>query len=147
MARNVQEKWFADVLLSPARRYRSFEAISVPAGPARSPGQLLLADGNLPTAAGTSTRYILLQSLPVRTVAMPALVLARDAEVNDAYIIYAPVTGGGIGTAEAALAAANIIIRRGVLATSIVSPSVEDPEAVAMAEGEPPPPPPEPVPA
>lgn len=142
MARAQQAKWFADALLSNANGYRSFEAQTFGVGPAMQAGQILLVDGGLPPAAGTNAARVLLEAIPVRTAgqSVAALVLARDAEVNDAYLVYGPITGGGIGTANGQLASiSNIIVRFGVHGQSIVSPSETEADAEVEAEGEPPP--------
>jgi len=138
MARAQQAKWFADALLSNANGYRSFEAMSFGPGAAMQAGQILTATGGLPATTGADAARVLLEAVPARTAGqtVAALVLARDAEVNDGYLVYAPITGGNTGAANNALAnLSHIIVRFGVLGQSIVSPS----ETVeAEAEGEPP---------
>jgi hypothetical protein len=135
MARAAQGKWFADALISYAQGYRSFEAVNVPAGAALEPGTLLGAGGSLgPTAPNVA--MILLQALPARTAPMPALVLARDAEVNDAYIIYGGLASGAV---NGTLAGLGIIVRPGVLPQSIVTASMLDEEGrMIVTEGDPP---------
>jgi hypothetical protein len=138
MARANQEKWFADALVSYAQGYRSFEAVNIPAAgnaatPAMQPGMLLTAGGVI-AATDTTIQFVLLQSVPARSVgtpAIPALVLARDAEVNDAYLLYG---GVAVGAANTRLSALNIIVRPGVLPQSIVTASMLDEEG-RMIEG------------
>lgn len=150
MARANQAKWFADALVSYSQGYRSFEAMAFTTGAAMQAGQVLAANGALAAANGLDAARILLEAVPARTAGqtIAALVLARDAEVNDAYLVY------GAANASAANGnlslASNIIVRFGVLANSIVSPSMLDEEGRPITtEGEPPPPegspPPEPV--
>jgi hypothetical protein len=139
MARAAQGKWFADALISYAQGYRSFEAVNIgtpgTAVPAMQPGQVLLANGMPVPASGAGTQYILLQPYAGRLAAepvAPALVLARDAEVNDAYIVYAPSNAGAVNPLLAAL---NIIVRPGVLPQSIVTASMLDEEGRMIEEG------------
>lgn len=137
MAKANQTKWFADALLSASNGYRSFEALAFtatngqPAGAAMQPGQILTITGGAVAVGGADARIVLLQAVPARTAgqSFPALVLARDAEVNDAYLLYAPA-GANMGVVNTNLTNnSNIIVRPGVLATSTV---------VVVAEAEPP---------
>jgi hypothetical protein len=136
MARAQQAKWFADAVLSYAQGSRSWEAATLAAGAAVQAGTIGVFDPVAravtvpPTLANVNC--LIMDSIPARTAAMPVLVLARDAEVNDAYIVY-----GALGAAAvngALLNNANIVVRAGVLPQSIVSPSMLDEEG-RMIEG------------
>lgn len=124
MARINQAKWYADFILT-ADFYRSFEAGSMGAGPAYPIGQLMNINYTtraVSVATATNTNAILMRAVEARTATTPVLVLARDAEVTDAYI----VPGAATGWQESLRTACNIIVREGVLPSSIPVPgSVE----------------------
>jgi hypothetical protein len=117
--RLLEDKRVADFLVSEANLYRSREVVTIPEGAEPlSPGMLVTMAGAAATAGDVEA--ILMYPVDPRFGAVPAVVIARDAEVNDAYLIY-----GGLDRAavNARLAEAGIIVRQGILAESIVTPA------------------------
>jgi hypothetical protein len=114
-----EEKWFADAVVSEANGYRSREVLNVTlAATPKEPGTLLTAEGDAPEAGTVGA--ILIRSLPAGDGTARGLCLVRDAEVNDAYLLYGGLAAGEVNDALKAL---GIIVRPGVLAQSIVTPS------------------------
>jgi hypothetical protein len=114
-----QDKRVANFLVSEANLYRSREIITIPEGADwLSPGALLTMAG-ASAAAGNVAAILMYPTDPTRGP-VQAVVIARDAEVNDAYLLY-----GGLDRAavNASLAEHGIIVRPGVLSQSIVSPA------------------------
>jgi hypothetical protein len=137
MARAQQAKWFADAVISYAQGSRSWEAATLAAGAAVQAGTIGVFDPVAravtvpPTLANVNC--LIMDSIPARTAAMPVLVLARDAEVNDAYVIYGAL--GVAGVNGALLTNSNIVVRFGVLPQSIVTASMLDEEGRMIEEG------------
>lgn len=119
MAILQEAKWTADFVVSLARGNRSLETLIVPQGEASlQPGALLAADGTAAGAAGDIAGILWAltdpSGGPVRVT-----IVARDAEVNDAYLVYGEIAREAANTALAQL---GIIVRAGVLAQSIPTP-------------------------
>jgi Bacteriophage lambda head decoration protein D len=127
-----EEKRVADFLVSEANLYRSREVITIPEGETvLSPGALLTMAG-VPGAAG-NVDAILMYPVDPRRGPVQATVIVRDAEVNDAYLIYGDLEREAVNTG---LAEHGIIVRPGVLSQSIVTPAQP---AAAEAEAQAPP--------
>lgn len=119
MARLVQDKLVADFLVSEAEGYRSRDTITVPQGAAVfSSGALMTLAGAAATAANVDA--ILMYPADPREGPVSVTVITRDAEVNDAYLGYGALDRNAV---NARLKTLNIIVRRGVLSQSIVTPS------------------------
>lgn len=114
-----QDKWVADFLLSEAEGYRSREVITIPQGDTPMPvGSLVTMAGAAATAATVDA--ILMYPADPRGGAVRVTAIARDAEVNDAYLVYGALAQAAVNTRLGTL---GIIVRPGVLAQSIVTPS------------------------
>lgn len=140
-----QEKWVADFLLSEAPGYRSREAITAAAG--NYPvGSLFTLTGAVATAANADciSLYPISSAQTDRRIA----VIARDAEVTDAYINYGALDQTATNTR---LLTRNIVVRQGVLAQAQVAPSADEMPPVEEEEEPPQPapsqPPPQPAPS
>jgi len=93
-----QEPWFAAFLLTEARQYRSRGIRDIQAG-AWAVGTLLDHNGNLVTPATVAdTSWILLAPFFDEQRA-PALLIMRDAEVNDWYIQYGVLNHAAVNAA------------------------------------------------
>jgi head decoration protein D len=122
-----EEKWVADFLVSEANLYRSREVITIPEGAdGLSPGALLTMAGASATAANAEA-VLMYPTDPTRGP-VQAVVIARDAEVNDAYLLYGDLDRAAV---NASLAKHGIIVRPGVLSQSIVSPADAGMQAAA----------------
>jgi hypothetical protein len=91
------------------------------------------ADPAAPVAADQVSKVsaILGYAVDTRDGDVEAMILKRDAEVNDAYLLYAFATTGGlaftpeeVAAVNAALLDMNIITRLGVLQSSLVAPPI-----------------------
>lgn len=144
-----------EFLFSEANGYRSREKVviagpgvvgSLPPAATRIPllpGTLLypmLVAGapngyHLPVTIGTQSsdvNAILMYPVDARDGDVEAAVIIRDAEVNDAYLLYAiattagtPFTQAEIDAANGALRANSVIVRLGVLAQALANPPIE----------------------
>ena len=113
-----EAKWFADFVISEANLYRSRDFVTVAQGMQMPAGTLM--NGNTAASAANAITSILMQPVDSRAGTVRALVLARDAEVNDAYIVYGSFAAGTVNTTLAGL---RIYVRPGVLAQSIPTPA------------------------
>ena len=117
--RLVEDKRVADFLVSEANLYRSRDVVTIPEGAEPlQPGMLVTMAGAAATAGDVEA--ILMYPVDPRFGAVPAVVIARDAEVNDAYLLYGELDRQAV---NARLAEAGIIVRQGILAESIVTPA------------------------
>jgi hypothetical protein len=87
-----------------------------------------------PGAQATRVNAILMYPADARSGDVEAAAIVRDAEVNDAYLIYALATTVGtaftqdeIDAVAAALLQNNVIVRLGVLAEGLAVPPIEPP--------------------
>jgi hypothetical protein len=109
----------ADFLISEANLYRSRETITVPQGAAiLRPGTLLTLAGASATAANADG--LLMFAVDPRRGPVRGVLVARDAEVRDANILYGALDRAAV---NARLATRNILVRAAVLVDSIVTPS------------------------
>lgn len=117
-----QEKWVADFLVSEANLYRSREVITIPQGP--DPllvGSLVTLAGAVATAGNADA--ILMYPVDPRSGPVRVTAVVRDAEVNDAYLVYGTLDQAAVNER---LATHNIIVRPGVMAQSIITPATAE---------------------
>ena len=125
MAQIIEEaKWVADFIISEAEGSRSRDVVTIPQGDALVlPGTLLDASGAPAGAAAEAAAILVGQAdnnpLDPRAGPVRAVAIARDAEVNDAYLVYGEMARDAVNQA---LAEHGIIVREGVLPQSIVTP-------------------------
>jgi len=111
----AQGKWKYDFLVTEANLYRARDVITVPIGNEMIPGDFVAADGTKATApaqiVGIFCDY-------VNTIDGPrdALLVTRDAEVGDGYLMYGTMDAGQVADQLATL---GIIVRPTVLPSSV----------------------------
>lgn len=131
-----------EMIASEANGGRSREAVRLTGGVPLIPGTFLAGElgGDFSIASNpASITAILLYPADPRDAPVDVAVLARDCEVNDAYLVYGTMDPAAV---NAALRERGIIVRRGVLvnpATEFATPRQPWPQ-VFSAEGEAPPP-------
>jgi hypothetical protein len=109
--------WTAAFLLS-AVFYRSFDVITLPGGEGAQvlqPGDFVTADGSKASAAGDIIG-ISMRAYDPTDGPVDAVLVTRDAEVTDAYLLYGELDAAEV---NAALKEHGIIVRAAVLPESI----------------------------
>lgn len=105
-----QEPWFAAFLLSEARNYRSRGIREIQAG-AWAVGTLIDSFGNVVTPATVADASWVLMAPFFEEQRAPALLVMRDAEVNDWYVQYGVLNHGAVN--DALRENSRIIVRAG----------------------------------